>query len=158
MLGRVAQSMTDRTSVSLQYSRRDSFGALPTAVVTTPALFFDDGVYDDPYASDAGALRVSLKRLLRNGMTIDGMGVWVRKDYRGTVALDARGHRSRRATFAPTGSGRPARRGRYRRFASGPARSASTSSSTTATRVTGRTTRSTTTRPTAFGFGVSMAY
>ena len=90
-LGRVAQSVTDRTSVTLQYSRRDSFGALPTAVVTTPALFFEDGVYDDPYASDAGALRVSLKRLLGNGMTIDGMGVWVRKDYRGTAALDAEG-------------------------------------------------------------------
>ena len=91
VLGRVAQSLTDRTGVTLQYSRRDSFGALPTAVVTTPALFFDDGVYDDPFASDAGALRVSLKHLLRNGMAIDGTGVWVRKDYRGTAALDADG-------------------------------------------------------------------
>ena len=92
VLGRVAQSLTDRTGVTLQYSRRDSFGALPTAVVNTPALFFDDGVYDDPFASDAGALRVSLKHLLRGGMTIDGMGVWVRKDYRGTAALDAEGY------------------------------------------------------------------
>jgi len=91
LLGRVAQSVTDRTSVSLQYSRRDSYGALPTAVVTTPALFFEDGVYDDPFASDAGALRVSMKHLLRNGMEVDGMGVWVRKDYRGTAALDADG-------------------------------------------------------------------
>ncbi len=90
-LGRVAQSLTDRTGVTLQYSRRNSFGALPVAVVTTPALFFDDGVYDDPFASDSGALRVSLKRILQNRMTIGGTGVWVRTDYRGTVALDASG-------------------------------------------------------------------
>ena len=48
VLGRVAQSLADRTGVSLQYLQRTSFGALPTVVVTTPALFFDDGVYDDP--------------------------------------------------------------------------------------------------------------
>jgi hypothetical protein len=91
VLGRIAQSLTDRTGVTLQYSLRNSFGALPTAVVTTPALFFDDGVYDDPFASDAGALRVSLKHLLANGMTVGGSGVRVRKDYRGTLALDPGG-------------------------------------------------------------------
>ncbi len=91
ILARVAQSLADRTGVTLQYSQRNSFGALPTAVVTTPALFFDDGVYDDPFASDAGALRVSLKHLLANGMTVGGSGVRVRKDYRGTLALGPTG-------------------------------------------------------------------
>jgi hypothetical protein len=87
VLGRVAQSLADRTGVSLQYLQRTSFGALPTAVVTTPALFFDDGVYDDPFASNAADVRGSLKQLLHNGMALEAAGAWTRKDYRGTVAL-----------------------------------------------------------------------
>jgi hypothetical protein len=91
VLGRVAQSLADRTGVSLQYLQRTSFGALPTAVVTTPALFFDDGVYDDPYASNANDVRGSLKHLLQNGMRLEAAGTWTRKDYRGTMALDIDG-------------------------------------------------------------------
>ncbi len=91
VLGRVAQSLADRTGVSLQYLQRESFGALPTAVVTTPALFFDDGVYDDPYASNANDVRATLKHLLQNGMKLELGGAWTRKDYRGTVALDLDG-------------------------------------------------------------------
>jgi hypothetical protein len=92
VMGRVAQSLTDRTGVSLQYLQRESFGALPTAVVTTPALFFDDGVYDDPFASNANDVRGSIKQLLQNGMAIEAAGAWTRKDYRGTVALDISGN------------------------------------------------------------------
>lgn len=91
LLGRVAQSLADRTGVTLQYLRRTSFGALPTAVVTTPALFFDDGVYDDPFASDARTVRGSVKQVLQNGMALEGSGTWMRKDYRGTAALDIEG-------------------------------------------------------------------
>jgi hypothetical protein len=91
VLGRVAQSLADRTGASLQVMQRTSFGALPTAVITTPALFFDDGVYDDPYASNALDLRASLKHLLQNGMKIEAAGAWTRKDYRGTLALDLNG-------------------------------------------------------------------
>jgi hypothetical protein len=87
LLTRIAQSLADRTGVTLQYLRRTSFGALPTAVVTTPALFFDDGVYDDPFASNAREVRGSVKQVLQNGMTIQGSGAWARKDYRGTSAL-----------------------------------------------------------------------
>ncbi len=91
VLGRVAQSLADRTGVTLQYQQRVSFGALPTAVVTTPALFFDDGVYDDPFASNAAGLRASLKHILQNGMALEAAGAWTGKDYRGTVALGADG-------------------------------------------------------------------
>jgi hypothetical protein len=91
VLGRVAQSLADRTGVSLQYLHRTSFGALPTVVVTTPALFFDDGVYDDPYASNANDVRGTLKHLLQNGMKLELGGAWTRKDYRGTAALDLDG-------------------------------------------------------------------
>ncbi len=55
-LGRVAQSLADRTGVSLQCIQRSSFGEVPPVVVTTPALFFDDGIYDDPFASDSRML------------------------------------------------------------------------------------------------------
>jgi hypothetical protein len=87
LLARIAQSLADRTGVTLQYLQRTSFGALPTAVVTTPALFFDDGVYDDPFASNARDVRGSVKQVLQNGMTLQGSGAWAQKDYRGTAAL-----------------------------------------------------------------------
>jgi hypothetical protein len=86
ILGRIAQSLADRTGVTLQYERRTSFGALPTAVVTTPALFFDDGVYDDPFASNARAVSGSAKQLFRNGMTLEAFAAYTQKDYRGTAA------------------------------------------------------------------------
>lgn len=92
LLGRIAQSLTDRTGVTLQYVERAGFGALPTAVVTTPALFFDDGVYDDPFANDARTLRASLKHVLPSGMRLEGSGAWMRKSYRGTAALDVEGY------------------------------------------------------------------
>ena len=52
LLGRVAQSLGERTGLSLQATWRGTGGSVPPAVVTTPAGFFDDGVYDDPFASD----------------------------------------------------------------------------------------------------------
>jgi hypothetical protein len=91
VLGRVAQSLAERVGVALQYSHRGSFGALPTAVVTTPALFFDDGVYDDPFASDADNVRGTFTYLLQNGMKFQAQGSWTGKHYRGTDALDQAG-------------------------------------------------------------------
>jgi hypothetical protein len=91
LLGRVGQSLADRTGITLQYVQRVSFGALPTAVVTTPALFFDDGVYDDPFASDARTVRGSIKHVRPNGMALEASGAWTGKDYRGTSALDVEG-------------------------------------------------------------------
>ena len=49
LLGRVAQSLTDRTGLSVEYTRRSTFGAVPAVLVTMPPQFFEDGVYDDPY-------------------------------------------------------------------------------------------------------------
>ena len=53
----LAQSLGLRTGLSLEYTRRSVFGAVPPVVVTTPPVLFEDGVYDDPYASDASAAR-----------------------------------------------------------------------------------------------------
>jgi hypothetical protein len=90
-MGRVAQSLADRTGVSVQYTRRVSFGGVPTAIVTTPALFFEDGIYDDPFASNAHALRGTLKQVFSSGAQLEGGGTWLLKDYRATPALNLDG-------------------------------------------------------------------
>ena len=87
LLGRIAQSLGDRTGSSFQYVRRSSFGDLPSAVVTTPALFFEDGIYDDPYASNADYLRAAVKHVRPGGLEVEASGAWLGKDYRGMQAL-----------------------------------------------------------------------
>ena len=90
-LVRAAQSLGPRTGLSLQYTRRSVFGSVPPVVVTTPALFFEDGVYDDPYASDASAVRTVLKHVFAGGATAAIEGYWLDKDFVATVALDETG-------------------------------------------------------------------
>ena len=88
---RVAQSVGPRTGLSLQYTRRSVFGAVPPVVVTTPALLFEDGVYDDPYASDASSVRGRLKHVFGSGAVASIEGQWLDKAYVSTVALDGTG-------------------------------------------------------------------
>jgi hypothetical protein len=90
-LVRAAQSLGGRTGLSLQYARRSVFGSVPPVVVTTPALFFEDGVYDDPYASNASALRAVLKHVFGAGAQAAVEAVWLDKSYAATAALDATG-------------------------------------------------------------------
>jgi len=90
-LVRAAQSLGPRTGLSLQYTRRSVFGSVPPVVVTTPALFFEDGVYDDPYASDASAVRTVLKHVFAGGAEAAIEGYWLDKDFVATVALDEKG-------------------------------------------------------------------
>ena len=90
-LVRAAQSLGERTGLSLQYTRRSVFGSVPPVVVTTPALFFEDGVYDDPYASDASAMRAALKHVFAQGATAEIEGYWLDKAFVATVALDETG-------------------------------------------------------------------
>jgi hypothetical protein len=90
-LVRLAQSLTERTGLSLQLAWRDVGGAVPPALVTTPAEFFDDGVYDDPFASDARSWHATLKHVFAGGAAIEGSGSWQRRDYTAAVALDAAG-------------------------------------------------------------------
>ena len=90
-LVRAAQSLGLRTGLSLQYTRRSVFGSVPPVVVTTPALLFEDGVYDDPYASDAAAVRGTLKRVFAGGAEAE-IGVYrLDKTYVSTLALDESG-------------------------------------------------------------------
>jgi hypothetical protein len=88
---RVAQSLADRTGVSLDYSSRHSSGNVPPALITTPAHFSDDGVYDDPYASDVQTLGATLKHIFLGAGVLRGWAAWQGKDYRATPALDLDG-------------------------------------------------------------------
>jgi len=90
-LVRAAQSLADRTGVHVQASVRRTFGAVPPGLVTTPAGFFDDGVYDDPYASDANDARTGFTHAFAGGAEISGQVLWTDKRYTSTVALDATG-------------------------------------------------------------------
>jgi hypothetical protein len=90
-LVRAAQSLGPRTGLSLQFTRRSVFGSVPPVVVTTPALLFEDGVYDDPYASDASAARATLKHVFAGGAEAAIGAYWLDKAYAATVALDETG-------------------------------------------------------------------
>jgi hypothetical protein len=90
-MARVAQSLADRTGASIQFSQRATFGRVAPLVVTTPALFFDDGVYDDPFASDARGLTAALKHVFAGGMTLEGSASRMRKDYNSVLALGSDG-------------------------------------------------------------------
>jgi hypothetical protein len=89
VLGRVAQSLGERTGLSLQATWRRTGGSVPPAVVSTPAGFFDDGVYDDPFASDLVALDLRLKHVLAGGAVFEARGRRLRQSYTAELALDA---------------------------------------------------------------------
>lgn len=91
LLARVAQSLADRTGVSLEVTRRHVFADVAPAVVSTPPRFFDDGVYDDPYASDATQVRLSLKSIVRGDIVLSAQGSWQARPYGATPAYDAFG-------------------------------------------------------------------
>ena len=85
-MGRVAQSLADRTGVSAQYYQRETFGSLPPIMVLTPALFFDDGVYDDPFASEQRTASTAFTQVFARGDSIEAWGSWSRKAYTATPA------------------------------------------------------------------------
>jgi hypothetical protein len=91
LLLRIAQGLGDRTGLYAQGFVRRTGGRVPPALVTTPAGFFDDGVYDDPFASDLGALSTGIRHAFASGADAHAFGSWQAKDYTSTVALDATG-------------------------------------------------------------------
>lgn len=68
---RLAQSLGDKTGAWVQLGRRVTSGDAPPAVVTTPALFFADGVYDDPFASEETEWRAGARQLLGGGGSLE---------------------------------------------------------------------------------------
>ena len=91
LLGRVAQSLGDRTGLSFQASWRTTSGQVPPTVVATPAGFFDDGVYDDPFASDLVALQARLKHVRPGGATFQLDARRFDQSFVSALALDATG-------------------------------------------------------------------
>jgi hypothetical protein len=88
---RLAQSIASRTGLSGEFSRRLVFGDVPPAVIATPARFFDDGVYDDPYASDATVARLALRSFVGSDVEVTTFGSWQDKPYEATPAFDGNG-------------------------------------------------------------------
>jgi hypothetical protein len=64
---------------------------VPPALVTTPAGFFDDGVYDDPFASDAISGQGGLTRAFKSGAELEAAVNYADRRYTSTPALDAGG-------------------------------------------------------------------
>lgn len=91
VFARVAQSLAARLGLSVEVSARDAFGSAPSALLTTPAGFFDDGVYDDPYASDAALVRATLKRVWPSLAELSGSVSWFERRYAAVPALDLSG-------------------------------------------------------------------
>jgi len=91
-LFRAAQSLSDRTGVHGQVAIRTTFGAVPPGLVTTPAGFFDDGVYDDPFASDAVSGQGGLTRAFASGAELEALVNFADRRYTSTPALDAGGN------------------------------------------------------------------
>ena len=88
---RVAQGLGQRTGAWAQGFVRRIGGDVPPGLLATPAGFFDDGVYDDPFASDMGALSLGAKHVFAGGAELQTQGSWQKKDFDAVVALDATG-------------------------------------------------------------------
>jgi len=85
---RVAQSLDDRTGVWLEREERRTGGELPPAIVWTPPMFYEDGVYDDPYVIDAKSWRASARHVFAGGHEISAWGSRADRAYAGLVRAD----------------------------------------------------------------------
>ncbi len=81
---RIAQSLDDRTGVWIEREERRTRGELPPAIVWTPPLFYDDGVYDDPYVIDARTWRAGARHVFSAGAEVGG---WVSESDRSYAGL-----------------------------------------------------------------------
>ncbi len=86
LYGRAAQGLALRTGLSADLLVRNTFGDVPPAVVNTPVRFFDDGVYDDPFASDATSASVKLTQVWPALGELRVSGSWAARDYTSTPA------------------------------------------------------------------------
>jgi hypothetical protein len=80
---RVAQSLDERTGVWLEREERRTRGDLPPAIVWTPPLFYDDGVYDDPYVIDARTWRAGARHVFAAGPELSAWGSAAERAYAG---------------------------------------------------------------------------
>lgn len=88
LLARVAQSLTDRIGVWVEHERRGTGGDLPPTIVWTPPMFYDDGVYDDPYVIDQRAWRGGIKQVFPAGAEVRGWFNYADREYAGLSRTD----------------------------------------------------------------------
>ncbi|MGE5815724.1 MAG: hypothetical protein ACM36C_14645, partial [Acidobacteriota bacterium] len=85
---RVAQSLDDRTVLWIEREERRNGGDLPPAIVWTPPLFYEDGVYDDPYVIDAKSWRAGAKHSFESGVELSAWGSRSDRLYAGLTRAD----------------------------------------------------------------------
>lgn len=85
---RVAQSLDDRTGVWIEREERRTGGDLPPAIVWTPPLFYEDGVYDDPYVIEAKTWRAGAKHVFARGHEVSGWASYSDRSYAGLPRED----------------------------------------------------------------------
>jgi hypothetical protein len=88
---RIAQSLDDRTGVWIEHEQRRANGDTPPALVWTPPLFYEDGVYDDPYVVEARTWRAGARHVFARG---DELAVRINhsvRDFDGLSVLDDAG-------------------------------------------------------------------
>jgi len=90
-LARVAQSLTERTGAFVEMKGRNAGGDQPSYLLEAPILFFDDGVYDDPFAHDLSGISVGVTHLLARGAQLSGVVGSRTRDFANVMALDADG-------------------------------------------------------------------
>ena len=85
---RLAQSLDDRTGIWIEREERRTGGDLPPAIVWTPPLFYEDGVYDDPYVIDARSWRAGTKHVFAAGHELSAWVSRSDRDYAGLTRTD----------------------------------------------------------------------
>jgi hypothetical protein len=85
---RLAQSLADRTGIWLELEQRRTAGDLPPAIVWTPPLFYEDGVYDDPYVIDATSWRAGAKHVFESGHELSAWASSSDRTYAGLARTD----------------------------------------------------------------------
>lgn len=91
---RLAQGLGERTGLHVQATLRGLGGDPAPLRLETPAGYFDDGVLDDPYASELRAVQAGLTRTWGESAALRLTGEWRQRDFpaAGTASapLDAR--------------------------------------------------------------------
>jgi hypothetical protein len=85
---RLAQSLDDRTGLWIERESRHNAGQISPAIIWTPPLFYDDGVYDDPYVVEAASWRAGIKHVFASGHELQGWWSRSARTYAGLVRAD----------------------------------------------------------------------
>jgi hypothetical protein len=85
---RLAQSLDERTGVWIERESRHTAGQLSPAIIWTPPLFYEDGVYDDPYVVEAATWRAGIKHVFASGHELEGWWSQSTRTYTGLERSD----------------------------------------------------------------------